>query len=233
MIIKSFLGMNVTAGSVKHWLNFTSYEDTISNSSNVGTSSNNATITTNETDQGSPNLQLWDLRWFAFLSGPLLFGTILLPLITGPTIRYLCQSYVRLRVYWRLGFVVLVLISWWLTYALQSYDPGVGVAGLKVACDGILSITGFYEMFIVWRVDRHLGIWLFLASLVWSASSLANDVLLFAGDEKKLFRFVSAVAFVVDGMLCIRRLGCWGPGRNRMIFHTHSINKVWWNCCSM
>ncbi|KAM0796937.1 hypothetical protein BDR22DRAFT_824663 [Usnea florida] len=125
--VTSFLGMNVTPGSVPHWLNVSFYDNyNNSNGSSDSAISNNATTTINGSTQGNSTPQLWDLRWFALLSGPLLFGTIILPLITGPTIRYLCQSYVKLRVYWRLAFVLLATVSLVTSLILNLDDQYTG-----------------------------------------------------------------------------------------------------------
>ena len=42
--------------------------------------------------QGSPNPQLWNMSAFGILSGPLLFATIILPVIVGPLTRWLLQT---------------------------------------------------------------------------------------------------------------------------------------------
>lgn len=125
--------MNITEGSADNWLHVRSNNNKINSGSNSTTSSNN--------DQGSPNPQVWDLRWFALLSGPLLFGTIILPLITGPAIRYLCQSYVTLRVYWRLGFVFLAVTNPVLFSAL-SYSANGDYKGVRACVSGCLMRLG-------------------------------------------------------------------------------------------
>ena len=154
MIKKSFLGMNVTEGSVKHWLNVASYDENNSNGSSGSAGSNNATTNANETDQDHLNPQLWDLRWFALLSGPLLFGTIIIPLITGPTIQYLCQSYVTLRVYWRLG-VVLLAIAYLITVLVLKFnstsDGLLAGTGLQIFCNLILWCLVSYQSWSTWR----------------------------------------------------------------------------------
>ena len=156
--------MNITEGSANKWLNLTSYNANISSSSNSNTSSDNST--TNNTDQGSPSPQLWDVRWFALLSGPLLFGTIILPLVTGPAIRYLCQSYVTLRVYWRLGFSFLAIAYPGLTYGLWfngASDYGyIGGLILTILPSISISLYALYQIY-AWRGKAR---WLVLASLI-------------------------------------------------------------------
>lgn len=60
--------------------------------------------------QGTPNPQLWKMSAFGILSGPLLFVTIILPIIMGPTIRWLFQTYLRLKRLWRFA-LALVLVA--------------------------------------------------------------------------------------------------------------------------
>ncbi len=151
--------MNVTEGSADSWLHVRSNNNKTNSGSNSTTSSNN--------DQGSPNPQVWDLRWFALLSGPLLFGTIILPLITGPAIRYLCQSYVTLRVYWRLGFVFLAVTYLILFYSLEHLDVDYI---LDVISDSALSLFVCYQVFIAWRSKKRRWVWtccLVLVLMVW------------------------------------------------------------------
>ncbi len=135
--------MNITEGSADNWLHVRSNNNKTNSGSNSTTSSNN--------DQGSLNPQVWDLRWFALLSGPLLFGTIILPLITGPSIRYLCQSYVTLRVYWRLGFVFLAV-----TYLILFYSVEFSAVDfiLVLMCNSALTCFVCYQVFIAWRFKK-------------------------------------------------------------------------------
>lgn len=138
--------MNITEGSAKHW---------------------KVKFYNNNNNQGSSNAQqFWDLRWFALLSGPLLFGTIILPLIAGPTVRYLCQSYVTLRVYWRLGFVLLAIAYLILFYVFNSAAAGA----LELMCDIALSIFVSYSVFDAWRFKRRRRVWtpcVFVVLMVW------------------------------------------------------------------
>ena len=189
--------MNITEGSVKHWLNVASYQNNNnSNGSNGSTSSNNATTTTDEIDQGNSSPQLWDLRWFALLSGPLLFGTIILPLITGPIIRYLCQSYVKLRVYWRLGFS-LVAIAYLITTILSYFVAGGGLTQIAFdsACLGFI----LYQILRTWWGKRRPRIWLLRGTLFLSLSFLAVD--LYSGFGGFRFLPFSLIPFGVFGWL--------------------------------
>lgn len=132
--------MNVTEGSAKDWLK-----------------------TGRKNNQSTSNPQLWDLRWFALLSGPLLFGTVILPLVTGPAIRYLCESYVTLRVYWRLGFSLLAIAYFFLFYLLDIS------LYLNIICDTTLVSFVSYQVLSAWRFKRGRCVWTlyaFLAPLV-------------------------------------------------------------------
>ena len=177
--------MNITQGSVHNWLNAASYNNDSKNNSingNTTSSNNNNSINGNTTssnnNQSSPSPQLWDLRWFGLLSGPLLFGTIIIPLITGPAIRYLCRSYVTLRVYWRLGFVLLAIAYPVLFYNFLSVsdDDGEnnwilwGGIGLIIISDTSLSLFVLFQAFSAWRFKRRRRLWtscVFLALMVW------------------------------------------------------------------
>lgn len=167
--------MNITEGSARDWLSVTSYNinNNSNSSSNSGTTNSNNSITANDSNLGSPSPQIWDLRWFALLSGPLLFGTIILPLITGPAIRYLCQSYVALRVYWRLGFALLaiayLILFYGLAYSTRD-DNQLAAASLSIICDSTLTVFVLYQLFNAWRFKRRRRVWCscgFMVMLVW------------------------------------------------------------------
>ena len=159
--------MNITSGSVNHWLNIASY--------------NNDTTTINGTTQGNSNPQLWDLRWFALLSGPLLFGTIILPLITGPTIRYLCQLHVKLRVYRSVAIFLLPMASAISSWVILSSDRS-GLRALilvKIVLDSPCLIFLIYHVFSAWRKARHPKIFFILAP-GFLVVSLIGDIISFS-----------------------------------------------------
>lgn len=87
------------------WLNLTSYNHPSSN-------------------RDSPTTQVWDIRWFAILSAPLLFVTIILPLFIGPVLRSVCHSYVKLWPYWRV--ILKKLVSCLLIYAYAGWVSSLG-----------------------------------------------------------------------------------------------------------
>ena len=159
--------MNITEGSANNWLNVASYNN---NTNNTNTNGN---ITSSNNNQSIPSPQLWDLRWFALLSGPLLFGTIIIPLITGPAIRYLCRSYVTLRVYWRFGFVLLAIAYPVLFHSLASVrkdDERVGgtMPQAVLECINVVSLTLFvlYQVSSAFWLKRRRWLWNFGAFLV-------------------------------------------------------------------
>ena len=202
--------MNVAPGSVPHWLNISYYDNYNNNSSNGSsdsTISNNATTNINGSTQGNSTPQLWDLRWFALLSGPLLFGTIILPLITGPTIRYLCQSYVKLRVYWRLGFVLLATVSLITCLVLNLINPeGVGYWIFVVAYITTPTVV-IYQTISAWSLRKSRRIWFFRLSLVVSwLCFLINWGVDFTTSEVPIPLGLTAwVAFIVVRMIFSRR----------------------------
>ena len=203
--------MNVTPGSVPHWLNVSFYDnDNNRNGSSDSAISNNTTTTINGTTQGNSTPQLWDLRWFALLSGPLLFGTIILPLITGPTIRYLCQSYVKLRVYWRLGFVLLATVSLVSSLIFNLNDHYQSRAGNLIwpVSDIYLSIMISYQSISAWRLRKGRRTWYLRVSLVVSCLCFViNLVITFYGDLPIPLGFAVWVAFIVLRMILSRREG--------------------------
>ena len=166
--------MNITQGSVVHWVNITSYDNDNSNRNNNTSSNNNNSSTLDRSaGAGGPNPQLWDLRWFALLSGPLLFGTIIIPLITGPALRYICRSYVTLRGYWRLGFALFVVVYPIVYYSfIYSLKEGLifGAAIANIILDSALTFFVVYQLYNAWRIKKRRGLWSFcicLVALVW------------------------------------------------------------------
>ena len=197
----------MTSGSVQHWLNTLSYNN---NSSSDSATSSNATTTINGTNQGNSTPQLWDLRWFPLLSGPLLFGTIILPLITGPIIRYLCQSYVKLRVYWRLAFVLLATVYLVTSLILNLDDQYEGSAGhwIWFLSDILLPVIVSYQFISAWRLRKGRRTWFLRVSLVVSCLCFViNMVTTFSTDLPIPLGFAVWVAFIVVRMISSRREG--------------------------
>ena len=90
---QSFLGMKI--------------KDTSSLLSLVSNSNQTKSTTPTSASPNNPTQRLWNMKWLAILVAPLLFGTIILPLITSAIIRWTVRSYVRLLAFWRLGFAFL------------------------------------------------------------------------------------------------------------------------------
>lgn len=106
---QSFLGMNITEFSTPFSMNYnmTNPNTPTATSSN----STNSSSASTSSSQGSPNPQLWNMTAFGILSGPLLFVTIILPVIMGPMTRWLFQSYIKLKRFWRLVYVLVGVAS--------------------------------------------------------------------------------------------------------------------------
>ncbi|KAL2046149.1 hypothetical protein N7G274_001596 [Stereocaulon virgatum] len=133
--VTSFLGMNITAGST--WS---------SPSSSAGS--------------GNSNPQLWDMKWFTVLSVPLLFGTIIVPIITGPVLRWLFSVYTKLKPFRR----VIVIVSA-LTVALTAYSWFAAISDrasiyLPIASSVILLALGLHQTRRAFRTGQHKIIWL-------------------------------------------------------------------------
>ena len=199
----------MTTGSVQHWLNVSSYENYNNNGSSEGTISKNATTTINGTTEGSSTPQLWDLRWFALLSGPLLFGTIILPLITGPTIRYFCQSYVKLRVYWRLGFVLLATVHLATCLMLNLNEQLAAGSSIYFELSSMpLIIIIIYEQIVTLRLRKSRRIWIRVSLVVpWLCLVIDFITNFYASFVPIPLGFVVWVAFIVVRMILSRRKG--------------------------
>lgn len=85
---------------------------TANSSQSISTQSNS---TQSSSSESSPTQRLWDLRWFVILAVPLVLATIIVPLIAGPFIRWLLQTSLKLRRYWRF-FVVPVAVVYIICY---------------------------------------------------------------------------------------------------------------------
>lgn len=140
------------------WLNITSYNHLSSSNSSSSNKSNN-TVTTNE---DSPTALLWDIRWFAILSAPLLFGTIILPLVIGPVLRSICHSYIRARPYWRVALSSLGLCIW--VYSYVGILPFSGI--MAIMLDGCLLGLVIRTALLAGRPLRHPYLWTLWTLLV-------------------------------------------------------------------
>ena len=131
--------MNITQFSTPF---STSYNTTSTNWSiptSISSSAGSSGSAVGSSNQSSPNPQLWNISAFGQLSGPLLLVTIIIPIIVGPTIRWLLQTYIRLRRFWRLVYVTLglaviclyytpvpSLVSWLLCDVPLCFIAGLG-----------------------------------------------------------------------------------------------------------
>ena len=114
----------------------------------------------NITEQHDPKSQrYWNMKWFAYLAAPLLFVTIILPIMAGPIFRQLLQWYIRLRNFWRVGFVIS-----WILYTIATFVifycgddswnlwiPGQAMVWLYNI--GFLGIT-LLRLYSAWRAVR-------------------------------------------------------------------------------
>lgn len=136
---------------------------------NITPSSTSKWLSADDGDtQTNANPRTWDIKWFAILAGPLLFGTIILPLVTGPALRWLFQSYIKLRAFWRLGFVLFGVIYLILYYTLITKTYNYGATVLTAICDGSLEIIAFYKYLAALRQKQRRVTW----GLFWVLSSL-------------------------------------------------------------
>ena len=83
----------------------------ISSTSSNLTSSQSANMTYITTSSASsPGPKLWDMKMFGYLAGSLLFGTIIMPLISGTLLRFVVKTYINLVPWFHLAFVFLGLL---------------------------------------------------------------------------------------------------------------------------
>lgn len=126
---QSFLGMHVTETSAPL---IPSSSSIPSNNSHTNSTQSNSThsnsthsnSTQSNSSAGDATQRLWDLRWFPILSVPLLFATIILPLIAGPLVRWLLQTYLRFRKFWRFALPVTVVVYLICYYSLVEVEGG-------------------------------------------------------------------------------------------------------------
>lgn len=86
-----------------------------------------------------PSAKIWNMKWFAYLAAPLLSVTIILPILAGPIFRQLLQWYIRLRNFWRVGFIIFWILFTVATY-VSLYRSGFYGFGMLIIYDS--SIVG-------------------------------------------------------------------------------------------
>ena len=73
----------------------------------------------------SPGPRLWDMKMLGYLAAPLLFGTIVMPLISGSLLRFVVKTHTRLRPWYHLALAVLWLLGWIYYDASQHFVTGI------------------------------------------------------------------------------------------------------------
>lgn len=159
--VTSFLGMNVTESPVKKWL-----------SPNVPSNG-----------QDAPTQRLWDMRWFAVLSAPLLLGTILLPLLAGPVVRWTFQKYDKLGIFWRVIFMLIPTV-YLILYYVVTYDNDSSASyvlswPLTIVCDSLLAAFTLYHGYIAFRLEERGALWTFTWVLALTLTCFLLDFLPF------------------------------------------------------
>ena len=93
---------------------------TLSTLSLVPSQSSNMTYNTT-VPTPSPGPKLWDMKTFAYLTVPLLLGTIIMPLLASTLLRYVVKAYIRLRPWSLLAIVLLLLLGLICLDTLQKF----------------------------------------------------------------------------------------------------------------
>ena len=127
-----------------------------------------------------PNARLWNMRWFAYLAAPLLFATIILPILAGPIFRQILQWYDKLRKFWLVGFVIVWILYTVMTYVFIYFDTYVIVMLAFYDSSIVVITTG--RAYVAWKAVhsrqggmRHLILSMFL--LLGASASLLIDLL--------------------------------------------------------
>lgn len=134
--LQSFMGMLLTDHSA------TPAPQHLNTSSLVPSQSSNVTYNTTLTAP-SPGPKLWDMKTFAYLAGPLLFGTIIMSLITGTLLRHVVKGYIHLMPWSNLAFAILSLLGLICLNTLQSYLAGAFMYSL----DAIIIAAAVYQTY--------------------------------------------------------------------------------------
>ena len=181
--------MNISESSVGNWTNLTSYNERNDVASG---------------DQTGPNAYVWDLKWFALLAAPLLFGTIILPILFGPLIRFAFQTFVKLRPYWGYGSVIIavVYLSFWLGLFFSPVEFGTLILNLTTS----IFLVGFVgsQAWRTWRLKRRYSRWLLYFLIVLSVTILDSMPALYVFSYVPL-PFLAAVVIFVLELLRYRR----------------------------
>lgn len=99
--LQSFMGMLLTDPSAPP-------ASQISSKPSNSTSSPTPNVTYNTTSPApSPGPRLWDMKMFGYLAAPLLFGTIVMPLISGKLLRSVVKTYTYLMPWYHLACAVI------------------------------------------------------------------------------------------------------------------------------
>ena len=123
-----------------------------STSSNLTLShSSNATSNTSSS-ASSPDPRLWDMKDFGYLAGPLLFGTIIMPLISGTLLRFVVKTYTNLVPWWRLASAVLWLLC---LIGVYTFDINLVVDVFRTFFDASMVGVVMYETYRAFRKKKH------------------------------------------------------------------------------
>ena len=118
----------------------------------TGGQSNSSQSSSNQpsSTENDPTQRLWDLRWFAILSVPLVFATIILPLVIGPSIRWFLQTFLTVRKFWRFSILPIVPAYLACYYKFLNNHSVVNQVLLNL-CDVTVLIIGILGL---WRAAR-------------------------------------------------------------------------------
>ena len=128
-------------------------------------SSNNTQIngTQSDTNDSDPTQRLWDIRWFFLLGVPLLIATIFLPLVAGPTVRWLLQMSLKPQRFLPI-YLSVQGIAWLICGYLFILAPQINIA-LVTICDISILLTGAFHLYRALKAKENRLMWGFFVAL--------------------------------------------------------------------
>ena len=95
----------------------------------------------------SPGPRLWDMKMFGYLAAPLLFGTIVMPLISGSLLPFVIKTHTQLTPWYHVVFAVLWLLGLISYDASQHLDTGI----FRICFDSPVVALVIYQTYDAFR----------------------------------------------------------------------------------
>ena len=121
------------------------------------------------------NPQLWDMKWFAILSIPLLFVTIIVPIITGPVLHWLFGAYAKLKPFRRVIVVMLVFLILPTTFPWFGLINDRAQMAVSIISTIIVLVLSLHETRRAFRTGHYKVIWLVYCALTIVCGTLDSE----------------------------------------------------------